>query len=125
MVGAALLRPRSGWLSSVGSVAGSLSVDGERVAYAHVWALRQQEYTVGPPVGAFSNRSGEFLIEGLEPGYYLLWAHPAVTNPPAGSPPLFPGATRDVRDAVLLTAVRVSAGGTTSGIVIPMAPGRS
>ena len=28
------------------------------------------------PVGAFANARGEFLIEGLPPGDYVLWAHP-------------------------------------------------
>ena len=121
--GASLLRPSSAWLATVGSVAGSLSVDGEPVAYAQVWALRHDAAGTGSPIGAYSNRSGEFLIEGLKPGNYLLWAHPAIyrrlgtTAPPAG-------ATADVRDAVLLSAVRVRAGRVTSGISIPMEAAR-
>ena len=121
--GASLLRPDSEWLATVGSVSGSLSVDGEPVAYAQVWALRHDAAGTGPPIGAYSNRSGEFLIEGLKPGNYLLWAHPAHYRrlgtyvPPAG-------ATADVRDAVLLSAVRVRAGQVTSGISIPMEAAR-
>ena len=77
---------------------------------------------MGPPIGAYSNRTGEFLIEGLEPGTYLLWAHP----PPRTTlgPSLLAGVTADVRDAVLLSAVRVRAGRVTNGIVIPMEAGR-
>ena len=121
--GASLLRPRSGWLPTVGSVSGSLSVDGDPVAYAQVWALRHETGGgTGPPIGTYSNRTGEFLIEGLEPGNYLLWAHP----PPRTSlgPWLLAGATADVRDAVLLSAVRVRAGRATTGVSIPMEAGR-
>ncbi|MCY4056384.1 MAG: carboxypeptidase-like regulatory domain-containing protein [Gammaproteobacteria bacterium] len=123
-VGASLLRPRSGWLPTVGSVSGSLSVDGEPVAYAQVWALRHQtDGGTGSPIGAYSNRSGEFLIEGLEPGNYLLWAHPARYNRLSTRVPLA-GATIDVRDTVLLGAVRIRAGRVTSRISIPMEAGR-
>ena len=121
--GASLLRPRPEWLPTVGSVSGSLSVDGEPVAYAQVWALRHETGGgTGPPIGAYSNRSGEFLIEGLEPGNYLLWAHP----PPRTTlgPRFLAGATVDVRDAVLLSAVQVRAGRVTTGISIPMEAGR-
>ena len=121
--GASLLRPRSGWLGTVGSVSGSLSVDGEPVAYAQVWALRHGTAGTGPPIGAYSNRSGEFLIEGLEPGNYLLWAHPARYRRLGTSVPVA-GATAEVRDAVLLSAVRIRAGQVTSGISIPMEAGR-
>lgn len=121
--GASLLRPRSGWLPTVGGVSGSLSVDGEPVAYAQVWALRHETGGGrGPPIGAYSNRTGEFLIEGLEPGTYLLWAHP----PPRTTlgPWLLAGVTADVKDAVLLSAVRVRADRVTTGVAIPMEAGR-
>jgi len=123
-VGASLLRPRSGWLATVGSVSGSLSVDGEPVAYAQVWAIRHETGGgTAPPIGAYSNRSGEFLIEGLESGNYVLWAHPAhYARLTTGFP--LAGATIDVRDAVLLGAVRIRAGRVTSGISIPMEAGR-
>ena len=123
-VGASLLRPRSGWLRTVGSVSGSLSVDGEPVAYAQVWALRHETGGgTGPPIGAYSNRSGEFVIEGLEPGNYLLWAHPARYNRLTTWVPLA-DATIDVRDTVLLGAVRIRAGRVISGVSIPMEAGR-
>ena len=121
--GASLLRPSSAWLATVGSVAGSLSLDGEPVAYAQVWALRHDAAGTGSPIGAYSNRSGEFLIEGLKPGNYLLWAHPALYRRLGTNAPLA-GATADVRDAVLLSAVRVRAGRVTSGISIPMEAAR-
>ena len=122
--GASLLRPRPGWRATVGSLSGSLaSVDGEPVAYAQVWAVRHGVGGTGPPIGAYSNRSGEFLIEGLEPGDYLLWVHPMSFFRPGYF--FFPvGATADVRDTVLLSAVRVRAGRVTSGVSIPMEAGR-
>ena len=107
----------------MGSVSGSLSVDGEPVAYAQVWALRHETGGgTGPPIGAYSKRSGDFLIEGLEPGNYLLWAHP----PPRTTlgPQFLAGTTVDVRDAVLLSAVQVRAGRVTTGVSIPMEAGR-
>ena len=122
--GASLLRPLEGWLPTVGSISGSLAVGDEPVAYAQVWALRHQtDPDTARPIGAYSNRSGAFLIEGLEPGDYLLWAHPAHYQRLGTGFPVA-GATTDVRDAVLLGAVRVQAGRVTSGVLIPMEAGR-
>ena len=121
--GASLLRPRAEWLPTVGSVSGSLSVDGDPVAYAQVWALRHETGAgTGPPIGAYSNRTGKFLIEGLVPGNYLLWAHPPRFT--TLGPRLLAGATVDVRDAVLLSVVQVRAGRVTTGVSIPMETGR-
>ena len=75
-VGASLLRPRAGWIETTGSLSGVLKSDGEPVAYAHVWALRRSADGMRDPVGVFANAEGEFLIEGLPPGDYALWAHP-------------------------------------------------
>ncbi|MCY4626109.1 MAG: carboxypeptidase-like regulatory domain-containing protein [Acidobacteria bacterium] len=67
-VGASLLRPRPGWLSGAGSLAGMLQSEGGPVPYAHVFALRGGPDGLRDPVGAFTNADGEFLIEGLPPG---------------------------------------------------------
>ena len=83
-VGAALLRPARGWLRSVGAIAGSLQREGRPVRYAHVWAFPVDAMPKGGrpgPVGAFSNREGDFLIEGLAPGRYVLWASPMTERP--------------------------------------------
>lgn len=118
--GAALLRPQEAWLSTVGSISGSLVAGGEPVPYAHVWAFRAGG-ALGDPVGAFSNRSGGFLIEGLEPGRYLLWAHPVA---PTGHRFVGLRGRTEVKDGMRLAPVPVTAGETTGDIVISLRTGR-
>lgn len=121
-IGASLLRPREGWLATVGSIAGTLVSDGEPVSYAHVWAFRTNGSSdVRDPVGAFTDRAGAFSIEGLAPGDYALWAHP-VNAWTHGLRIL--EATTGVRDAILAHPVGVTAGGVARGIRIPMRRGR-
>ena len=122
-VGASLLRPRAGWLSSSGSVAGVLESDGKPVAYAHVYALRVGGDGLRDPVGAFSNADGEFLIEGLPSGNYVLWGHP-VRWYWAHRPLIESGAATDLRDTVLANPARVQAGSVTEGLAIQMRRGR-
>ena len=123
-VGASLARPRGGWRASVGSVAGALESEGEPVRYAYVWAVRRLPTGVmRDPVGAFSNGSGEFLIEGLESGQYVLWAKP-IRRGWSHQRLLASDAVTNVQDSVLATPVRVDAGRVTDGIVIPLTRGR-
>ena len=122
-VGASLLRPRAGWLSTTGSVAGSLESAGEPVRYAHVYALRRTADGLRDPVGAFANARGEFLIEGLPPGDYVLWAHP-IRYHSRQRPLISEDAVIDAKDAVLAHPVPVEAGRTTDGITMPMPRGR-
>ena len=122
-VGASLLRPRAGWIETTGRLSGVLESDGEPVAYAHVWALRRSADGMRDPVGAFANAQGEFLIEGLPPGDYALWAHP-IRWYRDQRPLIENGANTDLKDAVLVHPQRVAAGQVTDGIVIPMRRGR-
>ena len=122
-VGASLLRPRAGWLSGSGTLAGFLESGGEPVPYAHVYALRRTPDGLRDPVGAFANGRGEFLIEGLPPGDYVLWAHP-IRYHWRYRPLIQDGAGTDVKDAVFAHPVRVKAGRTTERITIPMRRGR-
>lgn len=119
-VGAALLRPQESWRETVGSISGSLVAGGEPAPYAHVWAFRVGG-PLGDPVGAFSNRSGAFLIEGLEPGRYLLWAHPVA---PSAHRLVGVGGRTEVKDAVRLRPVSVTAGETADGLVLTLPTGR-
>ena len=121
--GASLLRPLAGWKSRVGAISGVLESDGTPVPYAHVYALRQTATGLRDPVGAFANARGEFLIEGLPPGDYLLWAHP-IRYYGSHRPLIFSGAATDVRDAVRAQPVPVNARGVTEGIRIAMRRGR-
>lgn len=116
--GASLLRPRTGWRDSVGSVSGSLVVDGDPVSYGHVWAFPTNG---SRPIGAFANRSGAFRIEGLPPGDYVLWAHPINGYDHRLATV---GAETDVQDAVLAVPVTVTAGRNAGGHRIPMRRGR-
>ena len=123
-VGASLARPRSGWRTSVGSVAGRLDLEGEPVRYAYVWAVRRlPSGEMRDPVGAFSNGRGEFLIEGLESGQYVLWAKP-IRDRWRHPRLLASDAFTDFKDSVLPLPVRVDAGRVTDGIVIPLTRSR-
>ena len=122
VVGASLLRPGAGWVKSVGSISGRLEAEGAPLSYAHVWAFPIGEGGLTDPVGAFSNRAGEFVIEGLPPGRYLLWAHPidAASHRLLGA-----GGRTDVSDALRMLPVRVTAGEATGGIVLALEPNRA
>ena len=122
-IGASLLRPRTGWRSATGSVAGVLESDGRPVAYAHVYALRGGSGGMRDPVGAFSNADGEFLIEGLPPGEYVLWAHP-IRFYWLHRPLILGGAETELKDTLALHPVSVTRGRVTSGITITMRRGR-
>ena len=122
-VGASLLRPRAGWTSRVGAIAGALESDGAAVPYAHVYALRQTAGGLRDPVGAFANARGEFVIEGLPPGDYVLWAHP-LRYYGWHLPLTRQGAETGVRDTLALQPVEVSRGRVTGGITITMRRGR-
>lgn len=126
-VGASLLRPRRGWLRQTGTISGSVRTAGGPVRYASLWAI-----PVGPDgdaapsgaVGAFSDGDGEFAIEGLAPGSYILYAHPIVKW--LASPWFVTeGGPTDVFDLVVPLPVRVSAGRETGGIEIVMRRGRT
>ena len=122
-IGASLLRPRAGWLSGTGSLAGLVESNGESLPYVHVYALRLVDGQLRDPVGGFANVKGAFLIEGLPPGDYVLWGHPFSSY--AGHRPLVEArATTDLKDTVLATPVRVEAGRTTDGIAMSMQRGR-
>lgn len=122
VVGASLLRPGAGWVETVGSISGELEAGGEPLPYAHVWAFRLGNGPLADPVGAFSNRAGEFVIEGLPPGRYLLWAHPidAAFHRLLGA-----GGRTDVGDALRMLPVRVTAGEATGGLVLALEPNRA
>lgn len=76
IAGASLLRPASSFRATTGTISGTLDLDGEPAPYVHVWALPLDGDPLRDRVGAFSDHEGAFLIEGLEPGGYALWAQP-------------------------------------------------
>lgn len=86
-LGASLLRPAPGWLSSTGSLGGKVTVDGRAAPFVSVHLLRSENgllrsgsvhvFTNGKGVGAAeTDEDGVFRAEGLAPGDYLLWVRP-------------------------------------------------
>ena len=93
--GLTLLYPTLFSSLSHGAVAGRVVLEGAPVRFAYVQALRTGIPTGAGP-GTFTDENGEFLLEGLLPGSWLLWMHPLLithSNPhprlvlqaPAGS----------------------------------------
>lgn len=125
-VGARLLRPARGWLRTVGAIAGSLSLEGRPARYLHVWAFPANAMTrIGQPspVGAFTSREGDFLIEGLAPGQYVLWVSP-MTERPAHFHVAGQAGPSVVDETVVPYPVQVAAGSVTEPISIPLRRGR-
>ncbi len=125
-LGASLLRPAPGWRrrTRTGSIAGALDLAGEAVPYAHVWALPAGEAPLRDRIGAFSDREGAFLIEGLPPGDYALWAQP-INRSGAHGGLVSGGAPIDLDDTIPGRIVRVQEGQAAGGVEIPMRRGRS
>ena len=119
-VGASLLRPRADWSSEVGTLAGRVEADGLPLSFVSVWAVRSRG---GSLIGAFSNAAGDFLIEGLEPDDYFLWAHP-IRGKRDYAALIQAGAAMEVKDVVSVHPVRVEAGRATAGVRITMRRGR-
>ena len=88
-IGASLLRPREGWLETVGSIVGRVTLpDGEAVPHAYVQATllepASQAYSVGvftADFGAYASNTGSFEIGGLIPGSYQLLVRSSLGGP--------------------------------------------
>lgn len=114
-VAASLLRPRTGWLAGTGRIAGTVTVADDPAPFVQVFALPIADDVPTGAVGSFTNREGAFVVEGLAPGLYSLWAgplkqlhaHPAVMYE-----------TLDVTEQAVMTPVNVVAGETTDGVRI-------
>ena len=74
-VGLTLLYPSLFASLSQGQVAGRVVRDGAPVRFAYVQALRTG-FPAGAGPGTFTDENGEFLLEGLASGSWLLWMHP-------------------------------------------------
>ena len=121
IVGASLLRPAGGFERRTGSVAGTLSMPEAPVEYAVVWALPVGTRPLRDRIGVFSGSEGEFVIEGLDPGYYVLMAQPALIGAAHGRSAFFSGRMDDV---VYGGTVRVTAGSDSDGNALTMRWGR-
>ena len=124
-IGASLLRPGAGWVATTGSISGRLHHDGEPAVFAHVWAFPNAREPRRDGIGGFSDREGRFLIEGLPPGDYTLWASPLADH--ETHPGVFVGTDPlqwDLKESVRPHPVRVVAGQMTEGVEIGLTRGR-
>ena len=121
-IGASVYRPSRTFFETTGAIAGSILADGEPVHGIHVWALRQTEEGLVDGVGSFADENGEFLIQGLPPGDWILLAHPDLAW--LANPWAFYEKQGEFLDVMLLRPVRAAAGQTTRGIEINMLRGR-
>ena len=123
-----LLYPAPGFIESRGSIRGSGLVAGNPAAFAYVQAVRPGEWgkPAQPGPGVFVNEEGEFFLEGMSPGDWMLWVHPIlVTRRNAHGSRLNMAAEAgalEFRDQ--WRWVRVEAGETLEDVEITVQPGR-
>ena len=124
VVGASLLRPAAGWRDRTGNISGALRVAGAPAPWVQIWAIPLEGDPQKDRVGTFSDHEGRFLIEGLPPGDYLLWAHPLVI---LGAHPIMilNGPPLDLDDTLAANAVRAVAGATADWLEVRMRVGRT
>lgn len=129
ITGVSLLYPAPGFLTSRGRIEGTVRLSGGPaagpVAFAYVQAIRPGG-RAGPGPGVFTNGNGEFLLEGLPPGDWMLWVRPILVVRRNAHGRLLTHAEevgqRDFADR--LRWIRVSAGATLTGVDITVEPGR-
>ena len=119
---ASLLRPAHGWLEGQGTVSGRVTRAGRAARLVLVWAHRLSDGRFGRGVGSFSDLDGNFIIEGLDPGEYLIRASPMLKL--ACWPDVIRNgvATLDVSDTTLLEPVMVHSARDTHGVLLDMRP---
>jgi hypothetical protein len=76
IAGISLLYPAQNYLQSVGTIQGTVSVNGRGVNMANVVALSAN----GVAIGTLTNPDGTYQIQGVPPGQYYIYASPL---PPA------------------------------------------
>lgn len=131
VAGVSLLYPAAGYLASTGTISGRVAIGADAVNLASVVALSPD----GSAISALTNPDGTFLLQGLPPGSYYLYAHPlppqlSVESFPANiTPPsdlegrpipatgafdtvFYPG----VKDTSMATIITVVAGSHVEGI---------
>src|SRR6202035_2896144 len=73
LAGISLLSPASGYLASVGSISGSVTLNGNGVNLASVVAIPPS----GPAISSLTNPDGSYQINGIPAGiYYYVYVHP-------------------------------------------------
>ena len=70
--GLSLLYPAANYLASVGSISGSVTLNGAPVNLASVVAISPSN----PAISTFTNPNGTYVINGIPPGQYSVYVHP-------------------------------------------------
>ena len=120
--GASLLRPAPDWRAATGGLAGVVMAGDGPAPFVQVFATRISSGAAAGAVGSFTNDEGEFLIEGLDAGQYLLWAGPLNVLLAHGEL-LARGSLLDVSEHALLLPATVFRGALTDGIGIHLQSG--
>lgn len=123
-VAASLLRPQGDWLAGTGRIAGVATVAGIPAPFVPVYAFPVTGPVPTGAVGSFTNQEGVFVVEGLAPGQYLLWAGALQLLDPWGYGDLLGQHPADVAEQVLMVPVTVVRDGTTDGVRIALRPNR-
>jgi hypothetical protein len=80
IAGLALLYPTTDFLAQTGSIAGHVTVAGQNGHLVSVVALRSD----GMAIGSMTRRDGNYRIDGLPPGDYIVYASPLPPVQPDG-----------------------------------------
>ena len=125
-IGASLLRPRPGWLGSVGSFYGNVLLeDGQGAAHVQILVSKLgHDGILAESFVRYTDPDGMFAVGGLDPGRYVLQARPLLSD--AGqSARLLHGAAMAVRATIRALPVAVSAGRRTGAITLTMRRGEN
>ena len=123
-----LLYPAPGFLAGRGAVRGSVLAEEGPAVFAYVQAVRPGEdgKAARPGPGVFADENGEFHLEGLSPGPWMLWVHPILVTRRNAH-----GSVLEMADEAGASAfldqwrwVRVEAGEVLDGVEILVNPGR-
>ena len=117
-IGASLLRPASGWLGRTGAVYGTVlsagsasgAAEGERAVMILIGSIGR-DGTLREVLARFTNRWGQFVIEGLVPGEYVVMVFRRQRDP---FQPGFDG----IWENVVLRPVEVRAGERTGPLIL-------
>ena len=125
-IGASLLRPRPGWLESVGSFYGNVLLeDGQGAAFVQVVVSKLlDDGTLAESFVRFTDPNGVFVVGGLDPGRYVLQVRPLLDEYWQDDRLLL-GAAVAVRATILAAPVTVSAGRQTGPITLTMRRGEN
>ena len=124
IVAASLLRPAGGWERRTGAVTGRVTASRSPARFAAVGSVRLLSGgQTAPGPGVFTDEDGEFRLEGLVPGDYLIRAGP-MTFVNAHRDLIEAGATLDALDSARLSPVTVRAGHEARGVGLAMPLGR-